>query len=103
MAAAIRTNLPADSNGLCLTGAKRHGACRHGAQVQPLQEGQVQVPVEVEEEAHSPLAEEAPQDETALQVMKKIILAWASAQRYLRQHLMLHEGVGLYLLDHPQV
>ena len=69
----IRTNLSADSTGLCLTGAKRHGACRHGAQVQPLQEGQVQVPLEVEEEAHSPLAEEAPQDETALQVMKKTI------------------------------
>ncbi|CAE8625813.1 unnamed protein product [Polarella glacialis] len=44
------------------------GFVRHGAQVQPLQEGSVQVPLEVEEEAHPPIAEEAPQDAPALQV-----------------------------------
>ncbi len=43
---------------------------RHVAQVQPLQEGHLDVPLEVEEEAHSPLAEEAQEDEAALQVMK---------------------------------
>merc|ERR1712204_56681 len=42
--------------------------CGNGTQVQPLQEGAVDVPLEVEEEAHSPLAEEAPQDAPAVEV-----------------------------------
>ena len=41
---------------------------RHGAQVQPVQESSLEVSLEVEEEAHSPLAEEAPQDAPALEV-----------------------------------
>merc|ERR1712129_257216 len=40
----------------------------HGTQVQPLQEGAVDVPLEVEEEAHSSPAEEAAQDAPALEV-----------------------------------
>ncbi len=46
-------------------------ACRgggHGAQVEPLQEGSIHVSLEVEEETHSPLAKEAPQDEAAVEV-----------------------------------
>merc|ERR1712216_118929 len=42
---------------------------RHGAQIKSLQEGPVQVPLEVEEEAHPPSAEEAPQDAPTLQVV----------------------------------
>ncbi len=52
-------------------GAESHGRLgRHGAQVEPLQEGALQVPLEVEEEEDQALAEEAPQDAPALQVMK---------------------------------
>jgi len=40
----------------------------HGAQIQSLQEGAVQVPLEVEKEAHSPLAEEAQEDAPTLQI-----------------------------------
>ena len=55
----------------CCTGARAGTPLtRHVAQVQPLQEGHLDVPLEVEEEAHSPLAEEAKEDEAALQVMK---------------------------------
>eukprot|EP00439_Symbiodinium_sp_Y106_P086575 s383_g34.t1 len=46
------------------------GLGRHGAQVQPLQEGTLEVPLEVEEEAHAPLAEEAPKDAPALEVKR---------------------------------
>eukprot|EP00434_Breviolum_minutum_P041872 symbB.v1.2.037250.t1/scaffold5442.1/size27163/4 len=47
----------------------RHGCPgRYGAQEQPIQEGAIQVPLEVEEEAHSTTTKEAPQDETALKV-----------------------------------
>merc|ERR1711865_1075181 len=42
---------------------------RHGAQVQPLQEGEVDVSVEVEEKTHSPTPKETPQDEAALEVI----------------------------------
>ena len=44
---------------------RKHGWRSHGAQVEPLQEGQVHVPMEVEEEAHTPTPEEAPQDAPA--------------------------------------
>eukprot|EP00434_Breviolum_minutum_P041871 symbB.v1.2.037249.t2/scaffold5442.1/size27163/3 len=41
---------------------------RHGAQKQSLQEGKVQVPLEVEEEANPTFAKEKTQDETTLEV-----------------------------------
>ena len=41
---------------------------RDGAQVESLQEGSLDVPLEMEEEAHAPLAEEAPEDAPALEV-----------------------------------
>merc|ERR1711957_566002 len=43
---------------------------QHGAQVQPLQEGPFDVPLEVEEEEDAPHAEEATQDEAALEVKR---------------------------------
>eukprot|EP00435_Cladocopium_sp_Y103_P043221 s502_g12.t1 len=41
---------------------------RYGAQVQPLQEGSLQVSLEVEEEAHSTPTKEAPKDAPTIQV-----------------------------------
>ena len=41
---------------------------RHGAQIESIQEGAVDVPMEVEEETHSTAAEEAPQDASAIKV-----------------------------------
>merc|ERR1712060_143321 len=40
----------------------------HGAQVESVQEGTFNVPVEVEEEAHSQIAEEAPQNASTIEV-----------------------------------
>jgi hypothetical protein len=41
---------------------------RHGAQIKPVQKGSVQIPLEVEEEAYPPFAEEASQDAPAFEV-----------------------------------
>jgi len=43
-------------------------ARHHGAQVEPVQEGQIDVSLEMEKEAHAPTAEETPQDAATLQV-----------------------------------
>eukprot|EP00435_Cladocopium_sp_Y103_P029508 s2640_g7.t1 len=48
------------------------GFGHHGAQIQPVQEGAVQVSLEVEEEAHSPFAKETPQDASALKVKRRL-------------------------------
>jgi len=42
--------------------------CRHGAQVEPVQEGALDVPLEVEEEEDPSPAEEAQEDAPALEV-----------------------------------
>merc|ERR1712129_101267 len=57
---------------------------RHGAQVQPVQEGAVHVSLEVEEEAHSAPAEEAPQDAAALEVRGGAAPRQVSACTWLR-------------------
>lgn len=44
---------------------------RYGAQVQPLQEGSLQVSLEVEEEAHSTPAKEETQDEATIKVREE--------------------------------
>jgi len=52
-----------------LKGCRREAAncssahcCYHGAQVESIQEGPLDVPLEVEEEAHAPPAKEVPED-----------------------------------------
>merc|ERR1712129_399798 len=60
----------------------------NGTQVQSLQEGAVDVPMEVEEEAHSPPAEEAPQDATALEVTRVSEAGWPRRRCALYQALL---------------
>ncbi|CAE7481866.1 unnamed protein product [Symbiodinium natans] len=63
------------------------GPGRHGAQVQPVQEGSLEVPLEVEEEAHAPPAKEAPKDAPALEVNDQRLniqwtCGWAFCERF---------------------
>merc|ERR1712050_667558 len=63
---------------------------RNGAQVQPLQKGAVDVPVEVEEEAHPPLAEETQEDAPALEVKRRHAPAQRSGAALNLQPLVAH-------------
>jgi hypothetical protein len=61
--------------GLILGVSSTRSSC-HGAQIESVQEGALDVQVEVEEEAHAPSPKKAPQDEAALQVIELCIVLW---------------------------